>query len=461
VEEFHGYALVVQFDRRAMNQSPWVSVQCQDSMWRFDARIVTYQFPAQSVTRSILDLVDLFCNDVEAPRPDNFGTAYVRPDMPALPSIAVVNERPSTVMRRLLAAVQGGFYIAGNEVHAWAGSTSEPDQTNPVPLTNDLPSLKSFQLTHDATQIRKRVLVEGRRASTLIPYPAVPKASGQSQFLGVPVTDATIFSPATGPDAFYLARVGSQWVIVRDPIVVTPLGANPPQTRTQQAFTPGQMTIALEPLAVMPPPRGWIRIAGQFSRYASISGNPIAEAFLLHLPASSNPYGVFTVAIPAGEAVYWVDAVMSLEGHGVSWAGGSTVGHGADMDLRAEPSDSPVVTLAQASRPREGWPALEGFVQDGRYSYEGALGRAEDDLSAFAAPLVSAAWETEDPNARPGRVQEIALTGTSVIDPVNLSLTITRVDLSFPLKTQLPRRKCSASAIKPSTFLDLVLTDQS
>jgi hypothetical protein len=40
-------------------------------------------------------------------------------------------------------------------------------------------------------------------------------------------------------------------------------------------------------------------------------------------------------------------------------------------------------------------------------------------------------------------------------------VTITQVELSFPLRTQPPRRRCSGGDLKPSTFLDLVLTDES
>ena len=35
-----------------------------------------------------------------------------------------------------------------------------------------LATLKAFRVTHDATQLRKRVLVEGRRTETLVPYPS-------------------------------------------------------------------------------------------------------------------------------------------------------------------------------------------------------------------------------------------------------------------------------------------------
>lgn len=457
---FRGYALVVQFDRRPMNESPWVSVQCQDAMWRFDARIVTYGFPADSVSHSIDLLVAYFCNDPEVPTPTDFTQTFVAPNMPSLPAFDVVNQRPSTVMRRLMSAVGGAFYIDGKDVHAWAGSLSEPGQASPQPLTNTLASLKAFRVTHDATQLRKRVLVEGRRAATLIPYPTMYEPFA-SNFLGLALNDAAIFTPATGPDARYVARIGSQWIFVNDPQVVTPAGANPPQARTYAAFTPGNTTLQFKAVSFTPPPRGWIQVAGQFSRYATVTGNPATDGWSVTLPAASFPYGTFTVPIPIDEVVEWVNSVMSFVPHGLLWThpeGFATIG---DVALRAAPTDSPVVTLVEADRPLEGWPPLEGFVQDGRYSYEGALGRANADLDAFSEPLVSTEWETEDLNAEPGRQQVINLTGTSVIDPLNLTVTITSVAISFPLRSQLPRRRCTGGGVKPSTFLDLVLTDES
>jgi hypothetical protein len=283
----------------------------------------------------------------------------------------------------------------------------------------------------------------------------------KSQFLGLPLNDATIFAPATGPDARYVARIGTQWMFINDPSVAAPSGANPPQARTLSPFTPGDAWLQLKAVPSAPPPRGWIRIAGQLSRYSGISGDPLSDGWMLALPVASFPYGVFTVPIPVDDIVEWVDAVMAFEPHGLSWTHGAGFTSGGDYAIRAHPSDTPVVTLAEADRPLDGWPPIEGFVQDGRYSYQGALDRANADLDAFDEPLVTAEWETEDLNAQPGRHQVIALTGTSVIDPVNLTLTITQVDLSFPLRTQPPRRRCVAGDVKPTTFLDLVLTDQS
>ena len=226
---FHGYVVVTQPDWRLGNaQPPWLAVQCQDAMWRFDARIVTYRFPTQSVSASIAHLVRYFCNlSPTTGSPLDFSLASVQAGMPSIPAFDVVNQRPSTVMRTLMAAVSGGFYIEGLTVHAWANSVSEPNQTDPIPLNVRLKSLHAFRLTTDATQVRKRVIVEGRRTSTLLGFPNMSQAGGNE--MGLPVSDATLFAPATGPTALYQARIGTQWMVVRHPITVHPQGANPPK----------------------------------------------------------------------------------------------------------------------------------------------------------------------------------------------------------------------------------------
>lgn len=452
---FRGYALVVQFDRRPMNESPWVSVQCQDSMWRFDARIVTWQFPAQSVTESIKFLVQWFCNLSGAmAHASDFRTTFVQNGMPSIPALDVINERPSTVMRRLLAAVGGGFYVDGFDLHAWAGSLSEPNQTQPAPLVNDLASLKSFRVTHDATNLRRAVLVEGRRTGTLIALPTFD--SSVAPPIGIPLGDASFFDPALGVDHDHLVRMGTQWLRLQHPVSVTAGGVNPPQSRVQVAFTPGDPVLSCDALTPPPPLQGWIRIGNQYAAYQSSSTTAGTLDLVLSDPAL-HPYGYLTVPMAVGETVEWVDSVMEDFAAPLSWI--ESILH--DGRVWAQPTDAPVVTLAVAQQTLAGWPPLEGFVQDGRYSYAGAQARAEADLEAFKDPLITAEWETEDLNAAPGRQQEIHLTGSSVIDPLDLTLTITSVELSFPLRTQPPRRRCTGGVIKTSTFLDVVLTQGS
>lgn len=455
---FDGYVLVSQADWRLGNlQRQWTAVQCQDPLWRFDARIVNYRFPAQSVTASIAFLVAYFCNMTPAGGGAlDFSLAFVQADMPAIAAFDVVNQRPSTVMRTLLAAVGGAFYLEGLTLHAWAGSLTEPGQTNPQPLTVDLATLKAVRVTTDATQVRRRVLVEGRRTTTMIPLPATTAAGHTETYVGAALDDATLFEPG---GATQLMRIGTQWLYGSGPSVTRTAGANPPQTRTAQAFAKGDLFLHLQPMAIVPPTFGWIRVGNQYTMYAGYSGTPATGPWYLQVAEPSFEYGVLTAPVPVGETVEWVDSVVHLYPHGLGWEGAvppaATPG---DPTLRAHAVSTPVVTLAVAALAAGKWPALEGFVQDGRYSYAGAAARAAEDLDTFKDPLVSVEWETEDANALPGRSQVVALSSPAFTPAVNLTITITRVDLTFPLRTLPARRSCVGGVVKPSTFLDLVVT---
>jgi hypothetical protein len=459
---FHGYIVTAQSDWRALNQQPpWLAIQCQDPMWRFDARIVNYRFPQQSVSATIAFLVQWFCNaNPDGYSPLNFALTFVQPDMPAIPAFDVVNQRPSTVMRTLTAAVAGGFYIEGLTVHAWANSLSEPQQTNPQPLTVGLKTLHTFRRTEDATQLRRRVIVEGRRTATMIAVPAVQNQS--PSYLGVPVDDASMVPP-NAPGVSTLARLGTQWVRLQDPVAHV---GNTPQTRTHVAFTVGQTGLTLK---AMPPgigasPQGWIRVGNQYAFYKATVGNAAVDGWgVLFLdPATDGPvpYGLFTVSIAEGDTVEWVDAIRNLHPHGLTWGGFVNPPPG-DPYIRSHVVDTPLVTLARAQMALDQWPPLEGFVQDGRYSYAGAQARAEADLAAFKDPQMVVEWETDDLNALPGREQVIALSSAVVNPAINTTVTILRVEIAFLLRTLPPRRRCTGGRVKPSTFMDLVVTENS
>lgn len=454
---FHGYVLVTQADWRVNNlQPPWVSVQCQDSLWRFDARIVTYRFPAQSVTASIAFLVQHFCNlDPAVAGPLDFSTAFVQAGMPSIPSFDVVNQRPSTVMRTLMASVGGGFYLEGLTLHAWANSASEPNQTNPTPLTVGLKTLHTFRRTEDATQVRRAVIVEGRRTSTLA---SIPTSDTIAAFpIGVPLTDATLFNLAADHDADQLVRMGTQWVRYQFPISVTANGASPPQTRVQEAFVVGSGVLVCDPIpGATLQVNGWIRIGNQYAAYQAVLEHTGA-VLRLALASDVHAYGQLTVPVAVGETVEWLDCTMEDYYMGALYR---SLRVDDSPLVYAQPVETPVVTLAVAERPIGAWPPLVGFVQDGRYSYAGAQARADSELAAFEDPLISVEWQTDDLNAIPGRSQVIALASDTINPPINRTVTILRVEISFPLRTLPPRRTCSGGIVKPSTFLDLVVTTQ-
>jgi len=461
---FHGYIVTSQSDWRLKNmQPPWIAIQCQDPMWRFDARIVTYRFPAQSVTDSIAFLVKYFCNlSPTTVSALDFTLGSVQAGMPSIPAFDVVNQRPSTVMRTLLSAVNGGFYIEGFVVHAWANSVSEPLQTNPQPLAVGLKTLHAFRRTEDATQVRRRVLVEGRRTATLISWPTM--GPNQSRPIGLPLQDASLFNLSAGPEVRQLTRIGTQWAYMEFPVSLAAAGKNTPQTQTALAFDPAtEIRLTLKPMPIVPPIHGWIRVGNQYSRYSSSSGNPLTGNWTVDIAVPANfPYGYFTVPIPAGSTVEWVDSLEAFHAHGLWWDHDDQPQTGSGDDLiRAQPTDTPVVTLAMAQTALDRWPPLEGFVQDGRYSYTGVQARDDADLAAFKDPLLSVEWKTDDLNAIPGRSQVIAMSSAAVTPAINTTVTILRVELTFPLRTLPPRRHCTGGMVKPSTFMDLVVTENS
>ena len=213
-------------------------------------------------------------------------------------------------------------------------------------------------------------------------------------------------------------------------------------------------------MPVMPPPQGWIRISGQSARYGAYTGNPLTGPWRLILNSPDSAYGVFTVPIATGATVEWVDAVMGFEAAGTFRLG--PVSESGDPTIRTHPPDTPVVTFAHVFEDHGMWPPLEGFVQDGRYTYAGAHARATEDLATFRLPLMAPEWDTDDLNAIPGREQVIELyDGETMAPGIFLTVTVLRVDITFPLRTLPPRRQCTGGVVKPSTFMDLVVTETS
>jgi len=244
-------------------------------------------------------------------------------------------------------------------------------------------------------------------------------------------------------------------------VSVTANGQNPPQTKVVVDFTPGQATIAVAPMPMTPPAAGWVRVGNQYAKYDHFSGNPAVGNWTLHLYIGSG-YGIFSANIKVNDTIEWVDFVEGVYAHGLGWEAPGLVTSG-DPTMRAHPTDTPLVTLAvaqieTASDPSF-WPQLEGFVQDGRYSYAGAQARANADLSGFVNTLETVEWETDDLNALPGRSQAIAMDSPALYPGVTMTTTILRVEITFPLRTLPPRRQCYGGDIKPSSFLDLVVTE--
>ena len=130
---FHGYIVTTQADWRLGNlQPPWLSVQCQDAMWR-----VRCADRDVSLSRAIGDGVDRvsrrhFCNrSATSAHPLDFTTAAVQAAMPA---IAGVRRGQSAPVDRHADADGGGRRrLLCRRAHGprLGGQRDRPDQPNP------------------------------------------------------------------------------------------------------------------------------------------------------------------------------------------------------------------------------------------------------------------------------------------------------------------------------------------
>jgi hypothetical protein len=453
--EFGGGVVSTTNTRRNGNLPPWISVTCQAWDWWFDSRLVTWAWPSQSANLTIADLVNRFVNNGDRPSTSPvFSVADVQSGLATLDAFEVSNARPTDVLRQITGLLGGGFYVDPHLIlHAWGGG-AEQLQTDPVMLTNDLQSLKSFQHTYDGTQLRSRVIVEGSTASVQIDIPQGATTNS------LPLDDETLLR-GDDPTVIRWTRFGSQWGLQRVYHGAFPVG-NPPQTTAIARAVPNgtaQVNLDFASRAVAPPSNFeygfWLKVGDTFLFCLGLtdlgSGN-WRTALNTQITAAA-PYGSLASAIEVGAQITGVDyAFWGPVAYIRGLAANSTAG-----TIRHHPVDSPFMVLTNSEDTRtNAYPYIESLVQDGRYSYAGAQARGDSDLTAFQNPLLQALWETDDFNARPGRLQRIHLTD---VDPLDASLTILSAEVTVDLLIHAPRRVCTAGAVKPSTLLDVLLTN--
>lgn len=171
-----------------------------------------------------------------------------------------------------------------------------------------------------------------------------------------------------------------------------------------------------------------------------------------------------TAAVEAGDVVVPIEDETAFFSTGLARIGTEvvtfTTDAGSPMQLDvaaglrfAHASGTEVVRVwwAGHAAAMAAWAAIEGG--DGQHDYVLTNDRADEALAAalpqaeltrFAYALVSARWDTEDMNARPGRVQVINFTG---VETLSASLPILRATVRWPLPDR-PRRSCESGSAK-------------
>jgi hypothetical protein len=438
---FAGIILTVQATRRpGPDPRLWYDLTCIDWTALLDAHLVLADYPTQSATTTIVDIVSRFA------RVANLSTAGVPANLPDVAGFSAVHERPSEVLRRVTNKIGGGFYLDPHRIlHAWSNALPSPIQPSPPqPLTDTLPTLKTFQLTTDASQQRTRVWAEGQSTRTLLGVPGTAIA----QQVEVPLAEGGVFDGKQGAD--YYARIGTQYgtgpLNARSPVLDA--AQNPPGTKLSADAAIGATTLAVVDAAAFPT-AGWCQVASQVLPFTKTSATALALRALpgysgLQAPAST---GDQVILIP------WIthDAVdrPAAPPFLVSWPG-RVQPEGAPAVLVVVREDAAVAAVLAAREGSDGF--YEHLVQDGRYNRDGARARALAELADFSQPTVTYAWETDDLNAAPGLMQTIALSAGT---PVSATVRITNVTITPIATNQPPRRQVTAAAVRPAGVLDV------
>jgi len=439
---------------RGPARSPSVrSVMCADYLQVLDSEyLITYDWPPQSATVTIKDLIARFTGK------DASGVAIsvagVADGLPSHASVGVSNERFSTVLRRLVTMFPGGggFYVDPLKVlHVWTG-VSEPNVVNPSTLTLENPSLKAFAERSDNAQQRDAVIVEGLR--TTAPMGTVWDPATDPAFLySMPVADASILDKVTNAGARREVRIGTQRLLVQYAEGVWSTTAGTTQTAkvvTDIGWPPAAGTnyITVDSTEFV---RGrsmpWVRIDEQYLKLIGYSGAGVTPAFV---QVSGTGWGGLIGPIYAGAIVTAIDSFGDIVTTGRYDAPGSL------ERIRPQPIDADVVMTVRSS---SGFAIHEQIVQDGRYSRSGAAARGAREVSDFLPALVSIQFETDDLNAKPGRLQVYNL-ADPVVDPMVGQYMILTAELSWPVWGQAPRRSCYAAEVHPADVTDAWLVDK-
>lgn len=431
------------------------SVMCADYLQVLDSEfLITYDWPPQSATQTIHDLIARFAN-----KPGGVAVSLegVQPGLPNHATVAVSNEKFSTVLRRLVTMFPGGggFYVDPLRVlHVWTG-LSEPGVITPAPLTLTNPTTKGFAETVDGSQQRDAVIVEGHR--TTAPIGMVPDPATDPAFLvSMPVGDASIIDKITDVPERREIRVGTQRLLARYAEGVWSCPPETPQTTTVTADVAYEPDPAFGPIVAIgvadvsifgPRNFPWVKIDEQWLKVMQygIPGGPY-----IHVPRFG--WGGLIGELKAGAVVTAVDSLADIVTTGRYDAPGSL------ERVRAQPIDCDVVMTVRAVN---GLAIHEHIVQDGRYTREGAGNRASRELSDFRQELISIQFETTDLNAKPGRRQAYNLIDpTGTMTPLVGDYMILTATLTWPVWGQVPRRVCTATEVHPADIVDAWLVDK-
>jgi len=166
-------------------------VECIDGSFLFDSQLpVLAHYQNMSATAIAAAVMQTYC-------PYHFRDS-IDPSLPTVTDFPVTNELPTAVLRRLVNLIDGGYFAdayfnvhlfgVGGDNSPKAGTKPQAISLTPQSFANSPRSLTEFALTGDTSQIRTRVIVEGKSTQLGIGTP-----SGSSSLVVEASTTVDIF----------------------------------------------------------------------------------------------------------------------------------------------------------------------------------------------------------------------------------------------------------------------------
>jgi hypothetical protein len=252
----------------------------------------------------------------------------------------------------------------------------------------------------------------------------------------IPLNDASQIDVNPG-----FVRIGTQvFSYLSTGGAVVAAGANPPGSSLSADAAMFATSISIVDSSPFTAAPGWAKVGDQIVRFSGISAGALTG-----IPSIG--FGSLAAAVKSGTSVTWLGH-LNLSVSGVTFSPPLAAGDAVIQRVIAD--DAVAQSMIAALEGGDG--VHEQPVSDGRLGITGATNRAHAELADFSTPITPISWDTEDMNARPGRTQAVA------IDEINVTLVITKSDISFPTPNGLPRRQCEASTVHMAALLDAVVT---
>jgi hypothetical protein len=367
-------------------------VTAVDHVALLDRRLVTAAYTGESATDIAIDLIATYTTG-------GFTANRVEPDLPTIDYVEFINERPSVCLTTLVKLIQADLpnatWVIDEAKDLNLPATDEYYNPDPPALTSSATHFWDLLVTPDLSQVRTRIIAEGRSQKVMIDVPAGETSIPIEYGWGFP-SNGTPAPPLTP-----YVRFGVDVLLFGS--VTHILG--PPASLVTADAAVGDTSIAIASSTGFSS-AGWAHDAGgNLFKYSSTTATSLTG-----IPASG--YGSIVTAIKADTPVYEQDRILLS----VVTPRDLTTGDMATYRLVVDDTTAQAAVAAL-----EGGDGIHEHLIVGEHWEAGPLASLADaaaqaalaELAAFGAAVTSVQFKTRHPSYIAGRTVTIQVGGVN------------------------------------------------